>query len=40
MTIDVRCYNDRKFTYTLNDVQHIPYKDDLVIFNNIWYKPH
>jgi hypothetical protein len=38
MTIDVRCYDDRKFTYTLDDVQHIPYKDDLVVFNNIWYK--
>ena len=38
MTIDVRCYDDRKFTYTLDDVQHISYKDDLVVFNNIWYK--
>ena len=38
MTIDIRCLDDSKFTYTLNDVQYIPYKDDLVIFNNIWYK--
>jgi len=38
MTIDVRCLDDSKFTYTLYDVQHIPYKDDAVIFNNKWYK--
>jgi hypothetical protein len=38
MTIDVRCCDNRKFKHTLDDVQHIPYKDDLVIFNNIWYK--
>jgi hypothetical protein len=38
MTIDVRCLDDSKFTYTLNDVQHIPYKDDAVVFNNKWYK--
>lgn len=38
MTIDVRCRDNSKFKYILDDVQHIPYKDDLVIFNNIWYK--
>lgn len=38
MTLDIRCYDNSKFKYILDDIQHIPCKDDLVIFNNIWYK--